>query len=129
MTFIEQLKLSPDMHHLEPATEESVQSAEKKLGVCFSPDYRTYILALGVAAVGDHEFTGICASSRLNVTDVTLHERQKCPHECDAMYVVERLHIDHIVIWQDHDGLLYQSMPGSPLKKIASSLTEYLTTD
>lgn len=123
------LKSFPDMLHLEPATEESVKSAEEKLGVSFSPEYRRYLLVLGTATAGSHEFTGICVSPRLNVVDVTLKERQRYNHECDSMYVVEQLHIDNMVIWQSQDGKVYQSMPGSHVVEIASSLAEYLGSE
>lgn len=129
MGFCDILKASPDMLHLEPATEESVKLAEVKLDVSFSPEYRRYLLVLGTATAGTHEFTGICMSPRLNVVDVTLKERQKYNHECDLMYVVEQLHIDDMVIWQSQDGKVYQSMPGSHVVEIAPSLADYLESE
>lgn len=129
MDFCDHLKSLPDILHLEPATEEAIKCAEDKLGVSFSCEYKTYLLVLGTAAAGTHEFTGLSVSPRLNVVDVTLKERQKYNHECDSVYVVEQLHIDDMVIWQSQDGKVYQSMPGSHLVEIASSLAEYLESD
>ena len=129
MGFCDILKASPDMLHLEPATEESIKLAEVKLGVSFSPEYRRYLLVLGTATAGTHEFTGICMSPRLNVVDVTLKERQRYNHEYDLLYVVEQLHIDDMVIWQSQDGKVYQSMPGAHAVEIAPSLAEYLGSE
>ena len=129
MKFSDLLKAQPDLRHLKPATQEEIQQAEQVLMVSFSDEYKEYLLSLGVAAVGAHEFTGICGSARLNVVDVTLKERELYNHEYDAMYVVEQEGIDNIVIWQATDGRVYRSCPGLQLEFIASSLAEYLLSE
>ena len=44
-----------------------------------------------------------------------------------SWYVVEEANIDGIVIWQDSDGTVYQTMPNSECKAIANSLMEYIS--
>ena len=129
MTFCELLNTRSDLLHLAAATQENVIKAEQALGVSFSDEYKEYLLSLGVATVGSHEFTGICGSPRLNVVDVTLQERELCGHDCDEMYVVEQEGIDNLVIWQARDGRVYQTIPGSELELIALSLVAYLQND
>lgn len=129
MSFYEFLKSSSDLLHLAAATLEEVQQAELALGVSFSDEYKEYLLSLGVAAVGAHEFTGICGSSRLNVVDVTLKERELCGHDCDEMYVVEQEGIDNIVVWQASDRKVYWTVPGNMPVFVAASLAEYLLSE
>ena len=129
MSFFELLKSSPDLLHLVAATQEDVIKAEQALGVSFSDEYKEYLLSLGVAAVGSHEFTGICGSPRLNVVDVTLKERELRGHDCDEMYVVDQESIDNIVIWQAGDGKVSRTVPGGRPELIAQSLFDYLSFD
>jgi len=42
------------------------------------------------------------------------------------MYVVEEVHVDGLVIWQDESGQVYQTIPGSLPQKIANTLSDYL---
>ena len=77
----------------------------------FSDEYRKYLARYGVASANGHEFTGICASSRLNVVDVTISERINNPNIQMDYYVVEQANIDRIVIWQSQTGEIYQSAP------------------
>ena len=127
MDFCELLKASPDLHHLSPASEEEIRDAEQELGVDFAEEYKEYLRCFGTAIIEDHEFCGICQSPRLNVVDVTLHEREVLAnHKCDFMYVVEKLGIDDLSIWQDSKGVVYCSSPQTQVKKIAESLYNYL---
>ena len=41
-------------------------------------------------------------------------------------YVLEQANIDGIVLWQDKEGNVYQTMPSSVPKKICGSLAEYI---
>ena len=129
MTFCELLNTRSDLLHLAAATQEEIQQAEQALGVSFSDEYKKYLLSLGVATVGSHEFTGICVSPRLNVVDVTLKERELCGHDCDEMYVVEQEGIDNIVVWQASDGKVYRTVPGNMPVFVAASLAEYLLSE
>ena len=45
------------------------------------------------------------------------------------MYVIEKLNVDHVVVWQAQDGSVYQTMPGLSPTRIASSIVEYLHED
>jgi hypothetical protein len=128
MKFSDLLKAQPDLRHLKPATQEEIQQAEQVLMVSFSDEYKEYLLTLGVAAVGSHEFAGICSSPRLNVVDATLRERELQGHDCDTMYVVEQEGIDHIVIWQDVNGKVYKTIPGVQPLPIALSLADRLSS-
>lgn len=125
MKFIEILNAQPDLKHLNPATEVEIQQAEQALMIMFSNEYKEYLLTLGVATAGSHEFTGLCSSPRLNVVDVTLKERELHGHDCDKMYVVEQEGIDNIVVWQASDGKVYRSAPWTAPQLIALSLAEY----
>lgn len=102
-----------------------INEAENKLNLKFADDYREYISAFGVASFDSHELTGICLSKRLNVIDVTKEERNELiPKE---FYVIERLNIDGIIIWQSNSGLIYESQKGSSPQLIAETLIEYLS--
>ena len=127
MDFCELLKASPDLHYLSPASEEEIRDAEQELGVDFAEEYKLYLRTFGVAVIEDHEFCGICQSPRLNVVDVTLHEREVLAnHECESMYVVEKIGIDDLSIWQDSRGVVYCASPQTQVKRIAESLFNYL---
>ena len=130
MDFCELLKASPDLHYLSPASEEEICDAEQKLGVNFAEEYKEYLRCFGAAIIEDHEFCGICKSPRLNVVDVTLHERKVLTnHECESMYAVEKLGIDNAVAWQNPTGDIYLISPYSAAVKVASSLYDYLNND
>ena len=119
------LKTIPDLYSLQGVEIGEIDSAERALNVVFSPDYREYLAEYGIASANGHELTGICASKRLNVVDVTLD--QKARHSVpSSYYVVEDICVDDIVVWQSADGSIYQSAPGCPPRKICSSLTEYI---
>jgi len=122
---ITRLKESAGFVSLSGATYEQIERAENSLGLKFSDEYREYLTAFGVASAAGHEFTGICASSRLNVVDVTELERQQniVPND---WYVVEQANIDGIVIWQASTGEVYQTIPNGLPIKLCDSLSEYL---
>ena len=79
----------------------------------------------GAVTFSGHELTGICNSKRLNVVDVTKEERKynKVPED---WYVIEQANIDDIVIWQDTNGAVYQTMPNKKPIKLCNSLLEYI---
>jgi hypothetical protein len=108
------------------ATEEQIQNAQSQLGVLFSKEYRAYVNTFGIAAYEGHELTGIGKSSRLNVVNATLEEKEKNPNIPSDWYVIEQLHIDDVSIWQSGTGEVYQLVPGSAPVKICNSLVEYI---
>ena len=124
--FVKALKNKPDFYMLSGATTEQIDQAEKALDVKFAKEYREYLSAFGVASVFGHEFTGICQSSRLNVVDVTISERQRNPSVPLEFYVVEQANMDNIVVWQSNTGAVYQSAKKTSPVELCNSLYEYL---
>lgn len=105
---------------------EQIELAQAALGVKFAKEYREYVSAYGAASFENHELTGICASPRLNVVDVTEAERLKYPDPPKDWYVVEQLNIDDVSIWQAGTGEVYQLLPGAQPIKLSDSLSEYI---
>lgn len=109
-----------------PATKEQILQAERQLELNFSKEFRNYLLELGCASIYGHEFTGLCTSSRLDVVQVTLLQRELNKHIPFNWYVIEDLNIDGITVWQDPDGNIYSKLPYSPPQKVANSFLEYI---
>lgn len=123
---VRNLREKPGFFSRPGASEDQIQSAETLLGLTFAKEYREYASALGAATFESHELTGICASTRLNVVDVTEAERPKYPELPKDWYVLEQLNIDDVSIWQASSGEVYQLMPGAQPIKLSSSLSEYI---
>lgn len=106
-------------------SEENIKEAELILNIRFASDYRMIIKEYGAVTFSGHELTGICNSKRLNVVDVTKEERKynKVPED---WYVIEQANIEDIVIWQDTNGVVYQTMPNKKPIKLCNSLLEYI---
>ena len=119
------LKKYDDFVSLEGASENDIKSAEIELRVIFSEDYKQYLSKYGAASSNGHEFTGISASKRLNVVDVTKRIRDRGYNIPKDFYVVEELDIDDIVVCQNQKGEVYQFDKNSS-KRIFKSLAEYL---
>ena len=124
--FVKALESKTDLYTLSSATAEQISNAEKSLNVKFSDEYKEYLAVHGVASANAHEFTGICQSSRLNVVDVTILERQRNPSVPLDYYVVEQVNMDSIVVWQTSMGTVYQSVKSTAPVELCSSLCEYL---
>ena len=107
-------------------TAESTQSAQEILGTCFANDYYEYLKTYGLASCEGHELTGLCASSRLNVIDVTRRERELNPGMCVNWYVIEETNMDGIVFWQDSEGAIFQTAPKTTPARVFRSLAEYI---
>ena len=125
--FLKKMREEPGFVSMSGAPEEDIQTAESKLNLTFSKEYREYVSAFGAAAYSSHELTGVCKSPRLNVVDVTMEERQKYPELPGDWYVLEQLHIDDVSIWQSGNGEVYQLMPGVQPLKISESFSEYVS--
>lgn len=106
-------------------SEENIKEAELILNIRFASDYRMIIKEYGAVTFSGHELTGICNSKRLNVVDVTKEER-KYNEVPEDWYVIEQANIDDIVIWQDTNGVVYQTMPNKRPIKLCNSLLEYI---
>lgn len=106
--------------------EKIIYLAEEKLEVVFSNEYREYLKEYGAVAINGHELTGVINCARINVVEVTEVMRGMFKEISRGWYVVEQANIDGIVIWQDKDGSVYQTMPNQRPVRIADSLSEYL---
>lgn len=124
--FLTKMKSKQGFVALTGATHEQVAKAEDALGIKFSEEYRQYVSAYGIASFEDHELTGICTSPRLNVVDVTQVERLKNPELPTDWYVLEKLNIDDVIIWQSNAGKVYQTIPEAQPIILCGSLSEYL---
>ena len=124
--FISTLSSLPDFHALAGASEEQIAQAERALSLRFADDYRQYVCAFGAVSAAGHERTGICASKRLNVVEVTLSARAVQPAVPQDWYVLEEANIDGIVVWQSGTGEVFQTQPGAEPVKLAASIREYL---
>lgn len=125
MELIEKIKRRQGFRAKKPMSNEAVCKAEKELELNFSTDFRECIKAFGSFSIEGHEIVGVCDSDRLNVVFVTKQEKSR-NNVSSNWYVIEQLHIDGIVIWQDENGVVYQSQPNKDPVKIANSLLEYL---
>lgn len=119
-------RLNPELFAGTGVSEKAISSAEEALKIKFSEEYHEYLSEFGTAALNGHELTGICESSRLNVINVTLSERNINPSAPSNWYVVEQANIDGIIIWQSSTGEVWQTAPNAPPIKLCESLCEYL---
>lgn len=124
--FIKKLKILPDFVSGKGTETTEVGSAEKRLGLKFSDEYKQYLLTVGVASADGHEFTGITPIERINVVNVTEYERKNNPTVPGNLYVIEQANIDGIVIWQSETGEIYQTMPNTNPVRLCNSLSEYI---
>lgn len=124
---INSLSSLPDFYSLTGASEEQIAQAERALSLRFADDYRQYVRAFGAVSAAGHELTGVCASRRLNVVEVTLSAKAAQPAIPRDWYVLEEANIDGIVIWQSGAGEVFQSQPGAEPVKLAGGICEYLS--
>ena len=108
------------------ASREALHQAESDLQVQFAADYCEYLLNVGLAAYDGHELTGICSSTRLNVVNTTIAEREKHRAIPGDFYVIEKAGIDGIVIWQKSSGEIFETIFDSSPVLICESLGDYI---
>lgn len=123
---VKEIAQRPGFISFSPTSDEQINKAEADLGITFAADYRAYVAAFGAASFEGHELTGVCASPRLNVVQVTAEEREQNPNVAEDWYVLEQLHIDGVVVWQSSSGEVYQTVPGAQPVKVAKSISEYI---
>jgi len=111
---------------LKPATTSQIADAEIQLGVSFANEYKEYLSSFGAIMADGVELTGIAKSEHRNVVNLTKQEWELNCNVPHSMYVIENVGIDGIVIWQDVNGFVYQSVPFSNPKQIATSLVDYI---
>ena len=56
---IDILKNAPEYIGGNGRTDTEIETAEKQLGIKFSPDYRCYLKDIGLACFDGHELTGM----------------------------------------------------------------------
>ncbi len=113
-----------DFVHGIGAKTEDILDAEKKLNISFAKDYLKYLSKYGQISYDGHELTGIGFVERLNVVSMTLEKRKY--NQSIKGYVLEKVGLDSIVIWQDEKGRIYQTTQKNDSKIIANSLLEYI---
>ena len=116
-----------DVLPLKPATAIQIADAELQLRVSFADEYKEYLAAFGAIMADGLELTGIAKSEHRNVVSLTKREWKLNPKVPHVMYVVENTCIDGIIIWQDTNGLIYQTKPNMDVKQIAMSLADYIS--
>ncbi len=124
--FIKKLKNLPYFVSGKGTDATEVGSAEKRLGLKFSDEYKQYLLTVSVASADGYEFTGITPIERINVVSVTEYERKNNPAVPGDLYVIEQADIDDIVIWQSETGEIYQTVPNASPVRLCGSLSEYI---
>lgn len=113
------------LYHLKGASVEDVISAEKKLGLHFSEDYRNYLLEYGCVSFGSHEFLGLGGDSYLDVVEETLREQKNNAGFPITCYMVESIGVDGIQILQDENGHIYE-LSSAGMKRIYDDLESYI---
>lgn len=127
--FVEKIRESEDFIPQKPVTDEVIKQTEQKLKLAFADDYKAFLQQYGAALLGDKEINGICDAVRLSVVEATERARDFFPGFPEDAYVIEELHIDHIITIQKADGVVYNYGPADKAKRIAGSLGEYLLAD
>ena len=127
MKFVDIIKEMPDYIGSNGRDKNTIAEAEKELGVTFAGDYHEYLEKIGLACFDGLELTGLTKTSRLNVVSVTVEQREQLGNIDASWYVIEEVGIDGIVIWQSADGSIYATAPNSKARKIANSLSEYIS--
>ena len=111
----------------KPAEQEEINDAERKLGLSFAADYKSFLSTVGACICFGHEIKGITDNPNLDVissTEEAWNQMNLIPH---SWYVIEDTHIDGIVILQDKNGVVYQMAPEMMPMKIAYNLESYLS--
>jgi hypothetical protein len=116
----------PNILQMTPAKPEDISDAEIRLQLRFSAEYKQYLSACGAILAEGIELTGIAKSEHRNVVLVTKKEWMLNKQIPNNLYVVENIGIEGIIIWQDENGIIYQTTPNTQPKRIAQSLSEYL---
>ena len=110
-----------------PATEQSIQAAEKALGTRFAEDYRSCMEHFSTLFFNGHELTGVTDDPRLNVVVVSEYQRKLNPHIPSNWYVIEDGAMDGIMVWQEQSGNVFCTIPGHEPVCVAHCLLDYLT--
>lgn len=107
-------------------SDVTITDAEIQLRLRFAKDYREYLAEFGAISAFGMELTGIISVDYRDVVSATKQEWEFNPEIPHTMYVIENTYVDDVIIWQDTNGLIYQSTPYAKPKQIAASLSEYI---
>lgn len=110
---------------------ERVERAEQQLAVQFAADYRDLLISFGQFSLGAYDFTGVLLDNELSVVSATQEEREWTHPDTQGMYVIAYLYVDGIVIWQDSQGAVYQTIPDKSLapERLYSSFVDYVKAE
>lgn len=109
-----------------PASEEAIEQAEAVLHLQFAKDYKEYLREYGSVTFDGHELTGIGPNKWQDVVESTKRART-ANNVPEDYYVIERLGIDGIIVWQNKKGQVHLTTPTDGLSCVADSLTDYLS--
>ena len=105
-------------------TDDEIMEAENALGIHFADEYKAYLKRYRIVAFDGHELTGLESSARTNIVSVTQEERRRNKKVPTNMYVIERVNVEEIIIWQSEDGDVFYSVPDKEPERIKSSMAE-----
>ena len=111
----------------EPAREQDVEKAEKKLGLHFAEEYKEYLLEYGIVAYSGHEITGLVDDDRTNVVTTTQRNKKGRKNIPRNLYVIEETNMDGIVIWQSTDGKIYSTVNDGKPEFLYASLAIFFS--
>ena len=117
------------MKNVTGASREIIERVEQELSIRFSMEYKMFLREIGAYIGREHEIVGICDYDDMNVLNTTKENQSMYSNIPRNWYVIEIPHINSIVIWQDENGAIYQTMSGKNAVKVASSLFEYLNDE
>lgn len=126
MSFSNYIAKFDDFVSLGKATDEEIFILEEQLQLTFSDEYKDYLKNCRLACANGHEFTGICDTDRLNVVKATLCARNEDTKIPSKWYVIEKLGVDGIIVWQAPTGEIYYSSLDMDMVKRCDSLYEYV---
>lgn len=111
-----------------PASDETIEKAEKELNLKFANDYREYVSAFGAIWSEKITVSGIIDGDKdFGVVELTNRLRPLySPQTPHSFYVIEDVGVDGLVIWQDKNSAIYQSIPGSEPFRIHDNLSGFL---
>jgi hypothetical protein len=125
-TIVDTIQAIPNLLPLKAASTTEITDAELQLRISFSNEYKEYLSTFGAIMAEGIELTGIAKSEHRYVVSVTKQEWELNTNVPHTMYVVESAGIDGVIIWQDTNGVIYQTSPSTTPKQIAQSLNDYL---
>ena len=123
-------KLLEEKEYFEPASpasDKAIEIAQNQLGLVFNQDYIDYLHRYGAVSFYGHIWTGISSFPGVDVVSVTKEARETNPLVSPDLYVIEEAHIDGIVVWQNSQGKIFQTIPGCKPVQICETLEEYIS--